>query len=92
MSNKINKKIDIKIGGRNNGQSIYNASKLLKYIETLSDNKMYGIIKTKGITMLTKSEVLPKQEIKDILNKYAKKEIDYAPEFYKELKQLLEDK
>ena len=29
---------------------------------------------------------------KDILNKYAKKEIDYAPEFYKELKQLLEDK
>ena len=92
MSNKINKKIDIKICGRNNEQSIYNASKFLKYIETLSDNKMYGIIKTKGITMLTKSEVLPKQEIKDILNKYAKKEIDYAPEFYKELKQLLEDK
>lgn len=92
MNNKANKKFDIKIGGRSNGQSIYNAIKFLEYIETLSDNKMYGIIKTKGITMLTKSEVLPKQEIKDILNKYAKKEIDYAPEFYKELKLLLEDK
>ena len=33
-----------------------------------------------------------KDDLKEILDKYAKKEIDFAPELYKELRQLLEEK
>lgn len=32
-----------------------------------------------------------KEDLRKILNKYAKKEIEFAPEFYKELRQLLEE-
>ena len=33
-----------------------------------------------------------KDDLRKILDKYAKKEIDFAPELYKELRQLLEEK
>ena len=33
-----------------------------------------------------------KDDLREILDKYAKKEIDFAPELYKELRQLLEEK
>ena len=34
----------------------------------------------------------PSLFLRKILDKYAKKEIDFAPELYKELRQLLEEK
>lgn len=63
---KKNKKFEIKIGGKENGQRIYNAIKLLNYIDSLSLHKIYGIQRlSKGITVLTKDEVIQKQKIKD---------------------------
>jgi len=35
---------------------------------------------------------ISKEDLRKILDKYAKKELDFAPELYKELRQLLEDK
>ena len=35
---------------------------------------------------------ISKEDLRQILDKYAKKELDFAPELYKELRQLLEDK
>ena len=62
------KKIEIKIGGRENGQRIYNAMKFLNYIDSLSLHKMYGIQRlSNGITVLTKDEVISKQKLKDLI-------------------------
>ena len=50
-----------KVGGRNSGQTFTNAMTLLKYIDELQPNKMYGIMKAgKSITLLTKNEVISK--------------------------------
>ena len=63
---KKNKKFEIKIGGRENEQRIYNAIKLLNYIDSLSLYKIYGIQRiSKGITVLTKDEVIQTQKIID---------------------------
>ena len=63
---KKNKKFEIKIGGRENEQRIYNAIKLLNYIDSLSLHKIYGIQRiSKGITVLTKDEVIQTQKIID---------------------------
>lgn len=35
---------------------------------------------------------ISKKDLEKILDKYAKKKLDFAPELYKELRQLLEDK
>lgn len=54
--------MEIKTGGRENGQTVYNAIKFIKYLETLEIGKMYGIQKCcKGITVLTKNEVITKK-------------------------------
>ena len=59
--------MEFKIGGRNNGQSLYNASKLLDYINKLPEDKMYGILKAKGITIMTKDEVISKNKVENII-------------------------
>ena len=55
-----------KVGGRTSGQTFTNAMTLLKYINELQPNKMYGIMKAgTSITLLTKKEVIPKSLIKE---------------------------
>ena len=62
--------MEIKIGGRSNGQSIDNAIKVLSYINSIPENKMFGIQKcSKGITILTKEEVIPKRKIEKQIKK-----------------------
>ena len=59
--------MEIKTGGRQNGQRIYSALKILDYINSMSENKMCGIQKiSKNITIFTKEECIP---IKKIENK-----------------------
>lgn len=92
------KEIKFAIGGRQNGQNIYNAIKLLEYINNLPTNKMYGIQRfTKGVTILTKNEVIPKRKIEEQIKKL---ESDGYWDFYENvdlektiniLKQLLEE-
>lgn len=54
--------MEIKTGGRGNGQTIHNAIKFIEYLETLEIGKMYGIQRcSKGITVLTKYEVITKE-------------------------------
>ena len=69
--------MEIKTGGRQNGQKIHNAIKLLDYINNLPENKIYGIQKvSKDITILIKEECIPIQKLQDIfeqrLHKYQK--------------------
>lgn len=63
-------KLTFKVGGRRNRKRIYNALEFLNYIDELPVGKMYGIQRvSKGITILTKEEVVLKQkyeELKDI--------------------------
>lgn len=61
--------MEIKVGGRSNGQGLYNASKFLNYIDKLPENKMYGVLKLKGITILTKQEVISKKTIEEQIKK-----------------------
>ena len=64
-----NKKITFKTGGRNSVQTLTNAMKLLKYIDELDMNKMYGIMKCgKGIMLLTKQEVICKSKFSSLIN------------------------
>lgn len=91
-----NKKFEIKIGGRENGNRIYNSIKLLDYIDSLPLNKMYGIQRiSKVITVLTKDEVVLTQKIKDKI-KILEMEEDYDhldnKKVIEVLKELLEDK
>lgn len=65
--------MEIKIGGRSNGQSIYNAIKFLDYINNIPENKMYGIIKTKRITILTKQEVISIQKVENKIEELNKR-------------------
>ena len=91
---KKNKKFEIKIGGRENEQRIYNAIKLLNYIDSLSLHKIYGIQRiSKGITVLTKDEVIQTQKIIDKIKEIQNEENLYAKtNIIKILKELLEDK
>ena len=91
---KKNKKFEIKIGGRENEQRIYNAIKLLNYIDSLSLYKIYGIQRiSKGITVLTKDEVIQTQKIIDKIKEIQNEENLYAKNnIIKILKELLEDK
>lgn len=59
--------MEFKVGARGSGQNLYNASKLLSYIDELPENKMYGIIKAKGITIMTKDEVISKNKVENII-------------------------
>lgn len=53
-------------GGRTSNQTFMNAIKLLKYIDTLEPNKMYGISKIgKGMIILTKNNVISETKIID---------------------------
>lgn len=61
--------MEIKVGSRSNGQGLYNASKFLRYIDKLPENKMYGVLKLKGITVLTKQEVVSKKTIEEQIKK-----------------------
>lgn len=61
--------MEIKVGSRSNGQGFYNASKFLRYIDKLPENKMYGVLKLKGITVLTKQEVVSKKTIEEQIKK-----------------------
>lgn len=55
-----------KVGGRTSEQTFTNAMTLLKYIDELQPNKMYGIMKAgKSITLLTKNEVISKSKVKE---------------------------
>lgn len=66
-------KFQFKTGGRTAGQTLYNEVKLLNYINKLELNKMYGITKAgKGITLLTKSEVIPKSKVKEKIEELEK--------------------
>ena len=59
--------MEFKVGARGGEQSLYNASKLLSYINKLPEDKMYGIIKAKGITIMTKDEVISKNKVENII-------------------------
>lgn len=59
--------MEFKVGARDGGQSLYNASKLLDYINKLPEDKMYGLLKAKGITIMTKDEVISKNKIENIV-------------------------
>ena len=62
--------MEIKTGGRENGQKIHNAIKLLAYINNLPENKMYGIqVISKNITILTKEECIPIKKAKEGIEK-----------------------
>lgn len=62
--------LNLKLGGREGGQKIYNAIKLFYYIDELPVGKMYGIQKvSKGITILTKEEVVLKQKYEELKEK-----------------------
>lgn len=55
-----------KVGGRTLEQTFTNAMTLLKYIDKLQPNKMYGIMKAgTSITLLTKNEVIPTSLVKE---------------------------
>lgn len=63
-------KLSLKLGGRENGQKIYNTINLLHYIDELPIGKMYGIQRvTKDITILTKKEVVLKQKNEELKEK-----------------------
>lgn len=58
-------RVEFKTGGRGNVHRMLNASKMLDYIDSLTESKMYGIQKcSKGITVVTKEEVIPKKIVK----------------------------
>lgn len=57
------------VGGRNSGQTIYDAFKIMNYIKGLEDNKIYGIIKRRGIILLTKTECIPSTKIEHLIRK-----------------------
>lgn len=59
--------MEFKVGARGGGQSLYNASKLSDYINKLPEDKMYGILKAKGITIMTKEEVIAKSKVENII-------------------------
>lgn len=60
---------EFKTGGRENGKTLENAVKFLEYLDDLSIGKIYGILKvSKGLTMLTKSEVIYKSKIESKIN------------------------
>lgn len=66
-----------KVGGRTSEQTFTNAMTLLKYINELQPNKMYGIMKAgTSITLLTKNEVIPKSKVKEKLEELDKR-IDF---------------
>lgn len=52
-----------KTGGRQSEQKFYNALKLMDYIKALPSNKMYGIVKGRGVMLLTKGEVIMIEKI-----------------------------
>lgn len=62
--------MEIKTGGRNNGNRIHNALTLLHYMDELEPHKLYGIVKFgSGTTILTKYEVVSKKEIEKEIKK-----------------------
>ena len=90
-------KFEIKMGGRENGQRMYNAIKFIDYIENLPPNKMFGIKKlSKGITVLTKEEVISKKRLEKIIKKLHISDIEpwseykISGEILFELQELLE--
>lgn len=65
-----------KVGGRTSEQTFTNAMTLLKYIDELQPNKMYGIMKAgTSITLLTKNEVIPKSKVKEKMKEIKSKGI-----------------
>lgn len=82
-----------KIGGRTSEQTFTNAMTLLKYIDKLQPNKMYGIMKAgTSITLLTKNEVIPKSLIKEKIEELDIQisECEYADDDIEERKQDIE--
>lgn len=57
------------VGERNNGQTIYNTFKMMDYIKGLKDNEIYGIIKRRGIILLTKTKCIPSTKIESLIQK-----------------------
>ena len=56
--------LNLKLGGNENSQKIYNAYNLLHYIDELSVGKMYGIQRvTKDITILTKKDKVEENKL-----------------------------
>lgn len=95
------KKSEFIVGNRTNGQSIHNAYKILKYINDLPEDGLYGIQKgAKGILFLTKEKCITVSKIKKKIEELEKK-MKYEDnekvlvQLYKQrkvLQELMEDK
>lgn len=71
MKNKD--KFEFKFGGRDGGQTLYAATKLLDYINSLEPHKIYAISNLgKGVVILSKNEMVFADTIKQKIKEYDK--------------------